>query len=291
MLWIKSFYTTWIVFIAFAPYLNAQEIDVVNKVVKLGPDSVVLQVYKVGTKTPGYCYVHLHENETASLEAGFRMLLKHGGTLLTIRHSAPGTVNRNITFQIDGSKFEVDPNRIFTGDDTVLIQNIKHNHASNTSREKALHAVQMLSKAIWSEVKSYETIVALHNNKNHPASCERKGWFGRQLVPESYNITSYVMKNDSASESSMSANAIYINPGINNSDFFIVTKAEDFDALQKAKMSVVLQNENPLDDGSMSVFAYSQNKRYFNAEAKMGKVDFQFTMLETLHSILTHQRL
>lgn len=288
---IKPFYQTLIVFMAVAQSLNAQEIDVVNKVVKLGQDSVVLQFFKVGAKAPEYCFVHLHENETASLEAGFRMLLKHGGILLTLRHSPQGSLNRNITFQIDGSKFEVDPNRIFTGDDNVLMQNIKHNNANTSSREKALQAVKILSRAIWSEVKNYETLVALHNNKNHPAACERKGWFGRRWVPESYNITSYVMKNELASESSVSASAVYINPGINNSDFFIVTKAGDFEALQKAKMSVVLQNENPLDDGSMSVFAYSQNKRYFNSEARMGKVDFQFNMLETLHGILTHQRL
>lgn len=37
----------------------------------------------------------------------------------------------------------------------------------------------------------------------------------------------------------------------------------------------MLQNDNPVDDGSMSVYAFRNGKRYINAEAKMGRVKEQ----------------
>jgi hypothetical protein len=112
----------------------------------------------------------------------------------------------------------------------------------------------------------------------------RKGWFGRKLIDESYNITSYVQKCDVKSESNQSCEDIYINPAINNSEFFIVTDKIDFDYFFKKRFNVVLQNQHPVDDGSMSVFAVFNKKRYINAEAKHGRIEAQSNMLELLRN-------
>ena len=69
---------------------------------------------------------------------------------------------------------------------------------------------------------------------------------------------------------------------VNNSEFFIVTERNDFKMLSEKRYTVVLQNDNPVDDGSMSVYAYRKGKRYVNAEAKMGRVKEQIEMLEIL---------
>ncbi|HMU03105.1 MAG TPA: hypothetical protein PJ990_05760, partial [Saprospiraceae bacterium] len=108
-------------------------------------------------------------------------------------------------------------------------------------------------------------------------------FFINNFEPESYNITSYVKKSEFASDSNKSCDEIYINPRLNNSEFFIVTEKRDFDLFLKKKYSVVLQNAEPIDDGSMSVFAVKNKRRYINSEAKMGKIIEQTEMLELLH--------
>jgi hypothetical protein len=69
---------------------------------------------------------------------------------------------------------------------------------------------------------------------------------------------------------------------VNNSEFFIVTQRDDFNLLTQKRYTVVLQNAQPIDDGSMSVYASALGKRYINSEAKMGRVDEQVKMLELL---------
>lgn len=270
----------WIACPAFGQVVQLKE-----KVVRIGEDSVVIQKYRAGSDSTSYCFIHVHENETASLEAGFRMLLKYGGMLVTIRHSEPGMVNRNIQFKIQNEVFEFDPNRIFTKDTAVLNKTLFSKTNNVVTRDSALNAVQHLADAIVEELKDHAAWVALHNNKNTPA---KWALIGKEVEveAESYSIVSYIKKFDEASESSLSASDLYINPAINNSEFFIATNRHDFEALSKRRYSVVLQNDKPVDDGSLSVYAITLNKRYINAEAKHGKVDEQFQMLEIWHQVV-----
>jgi hypothetical protein len=244
---------------------------------KLGAEEISIEVYKNNFQE-GRVFVHVHENEEASLEAGLKFIEKYGGKLVTIKHSKKG-VNRNIAFEIKGEKFFFDPNRIYSADEKVLRFSLKTEEKKPKYFEEALSEVKALSSTIWDQVKDASYIVSLHNNKNECSKCVKKGWFGFRFIEESYNLTSYVKTCDVASESSLSAEEIYINPSINNSEFFIVTQKKDFDYLTNKKMNVVLQNNNPIDDGSMSVWAVKNKMRYMNAEAKHGKVMDQDKML------------
>lgn len=258
----------------------AQGLDTLVKTIRLGDDTVYLKIYTKPGKN--VVYAHVHENEEASLEAGMEVLKKYGGKLFTLSHSTD-TVNRNVTFAYNNTTFQFDPNRIYTVNDTVLQKNIKIINGEGTVDAKVKKDVRNLANIIWQETKGAKLIVALHNNKNTPATFKTLWFFINNFEPESYNITSYVMKSEFASDSNKSCDEIYINPRLNNSEFFIVTEKRDFDLFLQKKYSVVLQNAEPIDDGSMSVFAVKNKRRYINSEAKMGKIIEQTEMLELLH--------
>lgn len=270
-------------FLIYFSTLSAQ--DVLKRVVKipLGEDQVRLEISEV----PGeqIVYIHVHENETASLEAGQAVLKKYGGKLVTLVHSFDGSKNRNVTFKYRKSTYQFDPNRIYSANEDVLKNAIKVVTGKGSVDLEVIRMVRNLANQIWAEVVEFPLVVALHNNRNAGPEVKRSWLFWYKFEPESYNITSYVKKNEISSESSLSCSDIYINPEINNSEFFIVTERRDFSLFYRKRFSVVLQNQNPVDDGSMSVYALRQAKRYINAEAKHGKVKEQTSMLELIHQM------
>ncbi|MBC7885462.1 MAG: hypothetical protein H7X99_08295 [Saprospiraceae bacterium] len=261
--------------------LNAQDILVTTKTITLGLDTVQLIIHE--KKGEQIVYIHVHENETASLEAGLDVLNKYGGKLVTLKHTFDGTTNRFVTFRYNNSTYQFDPNRIYTTNDSLLQSKISVVDGIGKVNEKVKKIVKNLASEIWEEVSFYPLIVALHNNKNTSPEIRNIWFFWEKYEPESYNITSYIKKGDYSSDTNKSASDIYINTEINNSEFFIVTERQDFISFYNKRFSVVLQSENPVDDGSMSVFAAGNQKRYINAEAKHGKVEEQKAMLELLH--------
>ncbi len=267
------------------PILGFTQINPQVKPFVLGNERVNILVYEKNYIPGSMAFVHVHENETASVTAGIQYIEQYGGKLITLQHSFDGRVNRNVRFTYKSKEYEFDPNRIFSEDINVLRKTLKSNEKNALFYNEALYLVNALAQLIWAQAKDAAYIVALHNNKNECASCVRKGWFGRKLIDESYNITSYVQKCDVKSESSQSCDDIYINPSINNSEFFIVTKRKDFDYFFKQRFNVVLQNQQPIDDGSMSVFAVLNKMRYINAEAKHGRVNEQARMLELIKGL------
>lgn len=256
--------------------------DITQKVIQipLGDQYVALKIYSKPGKN--LVYAHVHENEVAALEAGLAMVQKYGGKLITLSHSKDGSKNRNVTFTHNKSTYRFDPNRIYTQNLSILASSISVVKGKGKVDHTIIDMVNNLATHIWSELKHESVIVAIHNNKNTPAEFKIKWLFWKHVEPESFSIKSYIKSHDDSSDSNQSCSDIYINPKINNSEFFIVTQKDDFDMLLSKKYTVVLQNANPVDDGSMSVFAATQNKRYINAEAKMGRVSEQIGMLELL---------
>lgn len=261
-------------------YTTSQNTQMEVKAIKLGDQNVHLKIY---TK-PGndVVYAHVHENEVAALEAGLIMLEKYGGKLITLDHSPEGGKNRNVTFTYQKTMYKFDPNRIYTDDKSILSASISVIKGKGKVDDTIIALVKNLANEIWAELKTENFILAIHNNKNTPAEYKTKWLFWKHIEPESFSIKSYIKSHDLSSDSNQSCSDIYINPEVNNSEFFIVTQKDDFDKLVKKRYTVVLQNTKPIDDGSMSVYASTFDKRYINSEAKMGRVEEQVRMLEIL---------
>lgn len=254
-----------------------QQTSYQRKRISLGNDTVYIDIFqKTGAETH---YVHVHENEQTALEAGLAVLQEYGGKLITLQHSKDTLKNRFITFSIGNDSYRFDPNRIYSRDTAVLIKTLVSNRRDKQVSRQAVSEVMKLADTICSEIRHARLILAIHNNKNEPAKLARRSWFQDTILDESFSILSYARKFEFQSSSNKSCAEIYINPEINNSEFFIVTERHDFDNLLRKRYSVVLQNENPVDDGSMSVFAKLNAIRYVNAEAKMGKLEEQLHML------------
>lgn len=258
----------------------SQELKERTKSVRLGDQTVYLKIFEKPGKD--IVFAHVHENEVAALEAGKQILAKHGGRLVTLMHSSDGTKNRNVTFTHAKTTYQFDPNRIYSVDDKVLFKTIRIIKGNGKVDQNVIDIIKNLATQIWGEMHDLPYIVAIHNNKNTPAEVKTKWLFLHRLEPESYSVNSYIKSFDQSGESNKSCSDIYINPMVNNSEFFIVTERNDFKMLSEKRYTVVLQNDNPVDDGSMSVYAYRKGKRYVNAEAKMGRVKEQIEMLEIL---------
>lgn len=274
----KSFFFVFSFFFVSSGFLFGQ--SPVRIPVTVGENTFYIETYEKAGE--GIAYVHVHENETASLEAGKHIWNRFGGKIITLVHSFDGTKNRNVTFTWKKTVYKFDPNRIYTPDRTVLQNNISVVKGRGEVDEFIISEVEKLAKAIWSEIDDFSYIIALHNNKNEPGVLVRKGLFSKKYQPESFSIISYIKKNDESSDSNLSCEDIYINPRINNSEFFIVTERRDFSLLYRKRYNVVLQNNQPVDDGSLSVFALKNGIRYVNSEAKMGRVKEQIEMLTLL---------
>ncbi len=260
--------------------LFGQSAAMSKKWYQLGDDGVAVVTYLKQGKS--HVFVHVHENEVTSLAVGLKMLENHGGKLLTLEHTKGSDKLRNVTFSYQKRQYVFDPNRIFTNDLSVLMENIKPVKGKGEVPVEVREIVRGLADYIWEQIRGYELIIALHNNKNEPASCKRHWLFWNKCTPDSYSILSYAKAFGQSSDSNQSCEAIYINPSFNNSDFFIVTQQKDFSLLAGYGCSVVLQSNNPVEDGSLSVFAMKHKRRYINSEAKHGNFNEQESLLEVL---------
>lgn len=258
----------------------AQNTPTKTKKIMMGEDSVYIHIYN--PQSLEWVFTHVHENEEAALEAALQIMPQSGGKLVTLVHSFEGSKERNITFRHNASTYQIDPNRIYTLDTCVLIKTIRVIEGKGSVDTEVIKIVQNLADSIWSELVNYDYIIAVHNNKNESAQWIKSDWFSKKLEPASFSIVSYIKQNDFSSDSNLSCSDIYINSEINDSEFFIVNQRRDFDRLLMKRFNVVLQNINPIDDGSLSVFSSFQNKRYVNAEAKMGRIEEQKKMLALL---------
>jgi hypothetical protein len=206
-----------------------------------------------------HLYCNLHDDENTAVEAGLLALRRLQGRLVELQHGG----KRDITFQLEGEAFAVDPNRIFT---TAGIQQTLSRLSHRTA--KAEQAVERFAQDLLSiySLERTAVVIALHNNSER-----------------AYSALSYAQGGMFASD----AADVFIEDGSDPDDFFYVTEAAVFDALRRRGYNVVLQdNRRVRDDGSLSVYCGRAGVRYINIEAQHGHLDQQVAMIFALHDAL-----
>ena len=216
-------------------------------------------------------FLNLHQNENTSVVAARVVLMDPtGGSVTRLEHGGA----RYVSFELDGMAFTFDPNRMFTraGVDATLRQ---HGNYTDAAAEDVLAFSQtVLHMYGWDDV---DTVIALHNN----------GGGG-------YSAESYLPGGSMASE----ASKVNIVEGTDARNFFFVVTDELYTSLADLGFNVVLQNdEEPTDDGSLSVYAQAQGRNYVNVEAlashtsRGDQVLVQLHMLRGLRKVLGIQSL
>ncbi len=225
--------------------------------IPLGDSAVAVWVSLYG---PGLTYFAPHDSENTCVEAAHTVLSERGGTLIQLKYG--GT--RNITFTLNGVRYECDPNRIFTDEG---IQNTLQEQGGTYSDE-ARQAVAGVAQTLLGVIDNFRTrrgrLVALHNNTNN-----------------NFSIESYY---DGGSEAG-NASRINQNPDRDKDDFFFTTEAAVYDALAAAGMNIAEQSSSPKNDGSLSVYAGQARIPYTNVEAQHGHLEQQTAMLNLLASV------
>lgn len=225
--------------------------------VKIGEDEVDL-VYQKGNFLEGVLFLNLHEDEQTSIEA----VRKYNGikqyiNFMYLCHSG----ERRIEYFLEKEWYSVDPNRIFTEVGITKTLNDRNNYS-----DTAASAISNLSERILDRVRSSKIIVALHNNTENE-----------------YSIESYKPEGNEAQNTAK----LYINPEKDPDDFVYTTDSVFFERIKDLKMNVILQdNQDYVDDGSLSVYCGANGIRYLNIEAQHGHLIEQRRMIHEIVKML-----
>lgn len=229
----------WLFCVCFVSSVNASTMH--NYPITIGGSTVIIQ-RQLGK---GKVFVHVHQNETTALQAAKAVIKADGGSLLTLVHSG----KRNIVFYLNKSRYEFDPNRIFTdaGIKKTLRQFGQYTPEAHTEVRKLADKIKSLLPS--------GKIIAVHNN-------------------ESYSLKNYYPGHELADD----AQALTINQGHFYRNFYLVTQQSDYFRLKKLNFNSIWQSKEVTDDGSLSV--YLMNRNYINVEAGYGELLAQIQMLK-----------
>ena len=214
----------------------------INHSVKVGDSTVVIQEQNYGK---GKAFVHLHQNETTALQAAKTVIQHEGGRLLTLVHSG----ERNVVFHWHQTRYEFDPNRIFT--DEGIKKTLSQFGPYSTGAHIEVNKLASKIKKLLPNGK----IIAVHNN-------------------ESYSLKNYLPGRPLAAD----ARALNINAQHFYRNFYFLTQKNDYLRLKKLNFNSILQARHASDDGSLSV--YLAQRGYINVEAGYDQLAAQIKMLQ-----------
>ena len=216
--------------------------------VQLGQQHCVIE-YHPG-KSP--VLVHLHENERTALAAIKVLASRDKQAWLSLHHNG----QRNLRFSLKGKDYSFDPNRIFTA--KGIDKNLEDNGA--WSPQAAAEVAKLANTIV--QLIAERPVIAVHNNKG-------------------YSLRDYLPGHSYA----MDAKALSFPQKNHYRNFFLVTKASEYQRLKDRGQNVVEQAIAAQDDGSLSILLAKQS--YINVEAAYGQLQRQIKMLATAKRIIT----
>lgn len=235
------------------------EISITEKTIfyKLAENTIPIRIQQYGDGS-NIVFINLHDDEITSVDAARRILEEHGGMLIEIENNA----QRNIRFRLGQHFYKIDPNRIFSKEGIK-----KSLEQLGRTSAKAIDEASKLGDRILELIPAgNECIIALHNN-----------------TPGLFSALEYTNGNKRAADSK----TVYINPEQDADDFFLTTDNALYEKLAGKGYNTILQdNKNCTEDGSLSVYCGKKNIRYVNCETEHGKTEQYYQMIKALLLVL-----
>lgn len=217
-----------------------------------------IDLVKYSYNAPNIKFLAIHDDEDTGVKAAFQYISKNGGTILDCQYG--GT--RNFKFINEEEAFQTDPNSIYTR--TGAKAGLKKYGIWD---DVVIELLENAGKIILNTYDPAKTgyIFTLHNNGD--------GGFGISSYLPGYELES-------------AADSVYINFQMDGDDLVLVTEPELFKQLKKENVSVVLQSQKALDDGSLSIYAMYHKIPYINVEVQHGHVEEHLRLIEICSSVL-----
>lgn len=225
---------------------------------QLGNSIIPIKTTQYGIRND-LVYINLHDDEFTSVEATRKLLEKEGGLLIELENKG----RRDLRFRIGNIYYRVDPNRIFSPEGISTSLREKRRYSIKASQEVA----KLGQRIVQLFPKNPLCIIALHNNTH-----------------DYFSINDYLPGNIRAQD----AAKVYTNPDQDPDDLFITTNRGIYNYLTRKKYNSVLQdNDNCRQDGSLSVYCGKKNIQYVNLETEHGKYDQYAEMIGYLYEVIT----
>jgi hypothetical protein len=241
----------WISFLFLALFQNVEAQEIRTDTIWMENTAVRLQhiIYGKNAKT---VFVNLHENESTSIEASRKIIENSNGYLISVQQNG----DRNIRFDMKGTTYVADPNRIFSKKGRIATLKNLGKYIPAAEKE-----VKLLADAIIGKLYDAKLVIALHNNTPGPG----------------LTIRSYVGGKGKT----------YINPSMDEDDFVLTTDTKIFNKLKTSKINAVwISHKTEADDGSLSIYCSKKKIPYINVEAEHGHTAEQERMLNALTEII-----
>ena len=241
---------------------NSSSLSVNTIFFPLGNSIIPIRTTQYGNNNE-FVYISLHDDESTSVEATRNLLEEEGGLLIELMNKG----RRDLRFRIGNTFYTVDPNRIFSPEGISISLKEKGSYSNKASLEVA----KLGQRIVALFPKNPACIIALHNN-----------------TPGNFSVNEYLPGMKRGSD----AAKVIAFPEQDPDDLFITTDPGVFKHLTREKYNTVLQdNENCRQDGSLSVYCGNNNIRYVNLETEHGKYGQYSEIIGYLYEVLTTKNL